>query len=517
MKKINLIFYIAVGAIIAWLIISNALKHLPQTATNLVIDFQAATSKIIEPIDCPVSLNIPNGEQVECGYLIVPENRHNSDSRNIKVFWTRVAAYSQAKTAKPIVYLAGGPGEAGSEYLVKRMEQFFALRRDRDLIVIDQRGTGLSQPKLQCNIDILTDLLPSTLKACLEDYQKQKIDLSGYNTTQSAEDVKDLRQALNIDRWNLIGTSYGTRLAQETMRIDPDGIRSVVLNSTLPTFDSFFSPSLAADQKRVFEQMFADCTNDPQCDRAFPNLREVFLSIEGKMKGKVLKISSDKKTSTITFAEFISLLESQISHTATISGVPLLIWSMAESIEGNATASHLLVNFLAPQVKNVPEHREIKSIPVDKENQKAGGLNIAVICHEDWSFVEDLSKLERQISTYEPFARPQKLEPYKIACPMWNVGRANPSFKEKVISDIPTLLLIGNYDRLTAPVWTKEVAAGLSNSQVVRFRGTGHDVIDTNLCGLAISADFIANPEAALPLTCVGRMKPPKFLTKLIP
>ena len=139
-------------------------------------------------------------------------------------------------------------------------------------------------------------------------------------------------------------------------------------------------------------------------------------------------------------------------------------------------------------------------------------MNIAVICHEDWSWIENLERLEQQILNYQPFASLSPLMRYKTACPMWNVGKAEADFKKKIISDIPTLMLTGDYDRLTAPVWTDEVAEGLSNSKVVRFRGIGHDVIDASLCAKALTVDFIANPDKPLPLDCVERTRSPKFI-----
>lgn len=509
-RRVRLICYIAVGITVAWLIVSNASNYLSKAKSNSSFKTQAVQSRKVELIACPASINIPNGEKVECGYLLVPENRERFDSRKIKVFFARVAAYTQSGDEnQPLVYLAGGPGEAGSKYIVPRMEQFFALRRDRDLIVIDQRGTGFSQPRLDCNLKVKTTKLPSTLEKCLADYQQQGIDLTGYNTTQSARDLQELRRALNIDRWNLIGTSYGTRLAQETMRVDLQGIRSVVLNSTLPTSNSFFSLSLAADQKQIFEQMLNDCAADRKCASAFPDLQEVFLSIQRQMSGKVLKLTlksiSGKKTVTISFDEFVALVERQLSSTKTISQVPLLIWNMAESIQGKAN-NNILANYLESDSQSLLNH---------KNHPKADGLHISVICHEDWSSIKDLSKLERQMAAYEPFFRSRRLELYKIACPMWNVGRVAPAFEEKVVSDIPTLLLIGNYDLKTAPEWSDEVAAGLTNSQVISFPGTGHDVIDSSLCGRALTADFIAEPDTPLPLDCVKRMKPPEFLTRL--
>ena len=258
--------------------------------------------------------------------------------------------------------------------------------------------------------------------------------------------------------------------------------------------------------------MFADCAADPECDRAFPNLRQVFLSIEGKIDGKVLKLSSQNRSAIITFNKFVSLLESKLEKTTTIPQIPLLVWSMAESIDGNATATSLIANVFSSD--DIPEHL-VKSVPLQKNVQKADGLNIAVICHEDWSWIDNWNKLKRQIAAYKPFVSISPLIRYEIACPMWNVGKADADFQAKVVSDIPTLMLTGNYDRLTAPMWTEEVAEGLSNSQIVRFKGIGHDVIDASLCAKALTADFIANPNESLPLDCVERMRAPEFITEL--
>jgi pimeloyl-ACP methyl ester carboxylesterase len=190
-------------------------------------------------------LDVPPG--VQCGYLTVLENRAKPDGRRIRIFVMRAPAVSATPKPDPIVYLSGGPGGAGSfevAFMVKH-----GLNADREVIFVDQRGTHRADPLLACPeweqflfdsvslpfaAESTTVADAAALKECHDRLVATGVDLAAYNSTENAVDIADLKAALGIDRWNVYGVSYGSRLALIVLRDHPQGIRSVVLDSVSP-------------------------------------------------------------------------------------------------------------------------------------------------------------------------------------------------------------------------------------------------------------------------------------------
>lgn len=194
-----------------------------------------------EPSACPIQ--IPAGARVECGFLAVPENRTRPDSRTIRLAVAILKSRSENPAPDPIVYLAGGPG--ASALLEKPLGWWLdsPFPDNRDFILFEQRGTRFSEPFLNCPEEDTAAILDpgenngSYLNAalqCRDRLLSQGVDLTAYNSVASAADLEDLRAVLGYAEWNLYGVSYGTRLALSAMRDNPAGIRSVILDSTLP-------------------------------------------------------------------------------------------------------------------------------------------------------------------------------------------------------------------------------------------------------------------------------------------
>ncbi|NDJ75328.1 MAG: alpha/beta hydrolase [Chloroflexi bacterium] len=230
---------------------------------------------------CPFPL--PRGETegvtIDCGYLIVPQDR--AEPGGVEVELAVAILYSTGPTPAPdpILYLEGGPG--GSALTGVDAWAVSVLRTDRDIILIDQRGTGYSWPWLTCyEVDEIEDELgeAAALTACRQRLAADGIDVSDYNSANSAKDVADLRVALEIDEWNLVGISYGTRLALTIMRDYPEGVRSVILDSAYPpVVDAYEQQAVAST--RVFNKLFTDCATDPACSAAYPDLEGTFYRV----------------------------------------------------------------------------------------------------------------------------------------------------------------------------------------------------------------------------------------------
>ena len=241
----------------------------------------------------------PRGRNVECGYLTVPEDRSNSGGATIRLHVAVFKSASENPAADPIVYLEGGPGGSTLELISLTFNSFFApLQRDRDLILFDQRGVGVSEPVLDCpeaveavydslGKDLSTEAWASrnTESACLcrDSLTDSGVNLSAYTSAENAADLNDLRQALGYQEWNLLGVSYGTKLALTAMRDFPQGIRSVILDSTYPPqVDAYSSIYSGAD--RAFAVLFDGCSADPVCDAAYPELETRFYELVDELE-----------------------------------------------------------------------------------------------------------------------------------------------------------------------------------------------------------------------------------------
>jgi pimeloyl-ACP methyl ester carboxylesterase len=202
---------------------------------------------------CPfkLPLDVVEGKQVRCGYLTVLEDRASSSGKTIRLAVAIFKAPRTPAAPDPVIYLYGGPGGALLSGLGPALSGSFraALAPDRDLILLDQRGTGYSQPSLTCPEVTKLDeqyadqqisrseqvtLQVQAMRQCHDRLVKQGINLNAYTTIADATDVHDLIQALGYKQVNLYGVSYGTRLALTVMRLFPASIRSVVLDSTVP-------------------------------------------------------------------------------------------------------------------------------------------------------------------------------------------------------------------------------------------------------------------------------------------
>ena len=244
---------------------------------------------IFEPAPC--AFPVPPGFNPECGYLIVPENRLRADSPLIRLHVAIFRNRLGVAVADPVVHLAGGPGSSSLNVASYMFGQGLdAILDQRDFILFDQRGTGYSQPRLDCpeRTSITGTLLERGLSAagnheiildafrrCRDRLVGQGTDLSAYHSAASAADLNDLRLALGYEKLNLYAVSYGTRLALTLMRDHPEGVRSAVLDSVYPPQVNLYT-ELAPNAERAFNTFFAHCADDASCNQSYPDLRGVF-------------------------------------------------------------------------------------------------------------------------------------------------------------------------------------------------------------------------------------------------
>ncbi|HEY7302358.1 MAG TPA: alpha/beta hydrolase [Xanthobacteraceae bacterium] len=242
---------------------------------------RTATVPRFEPTPCPKLQGAEALADASCGYLIVPEDRSRASGRTIRLMVAKYPARSPEKRADPVVYLAGGPGDIAPLDVNGLVSANFI--RDRDILVVSQRGTMFSEPALTCAAadNFARELLGlrfysvvtkrahlAATEACRRELAATGADLSAYNSTENAADFADLRKVLGLTTWNVYGTSYGSYLAQTLMRDHPEGIRSVILDSVLPT--TYTIPGNWWITRAGFDNLFQACAAETACNMRQP-------------------------------------------------------------------------------------------------------------------------------------------------------------------------------------------------------------------------------------------------------
>lgn len=444
---------------------------------------------------------------IQCGTLIVPEDRTRPE-RMIRLHVAIIASHSNSPAPDPVVYLNGGPGDhtlVAADYFVT---QFKDILDQRDLILFDQRGVGFSEPALDCPetmaaivAHIETDLEPAVelanyriaLADCYTRLMAQGVNLSAYNSAASAADLDDLRQALDYEAWNLLGVSYGTRLALTAMRDfgSTGTIRSVILDSVFPP-QADARAVASANIDRAFNLMFARCAANEGCNSTFPDLKTRFYQLVDNLnEAPVTVIVTDRETRMSYRMPFngydlIDALFGMMYSPDQIITLPQLITRLEQ--RSTVGLSEWLTNFLRQ-----PDYISL-------------GMTYSVQCAEEFPFNDpalfeaSLSGLPLQLSTYIQ----TNADHVAAICALWQVEAADPLETEPVSSDIPTLLLSGDYDPVTPPSFARETAAYLKRAYTFEFEGQSHNLVASHACGMELVGTFLDQPETPPDDSCLG-------------
>lgn len=473
-------------------------------------------------ISAPCEFEVPEGREVECGWLEVPEDRADSSKGTIRLHVAVFSSESSDPAPDPIVYLEGGPGGEILEAVPLIFEDRFAhLLSERDLILFDQRGTGYSQPSLACpelrelGLELIEQDLPAeearareleAIEECRSRLVEAGADLDSYTSLASAADLDDLRRALGFEEWNLYGISYGTRLALTAMRSHPEGIRSVVLDSVLPPEVDLYAES-AQNLDRALNELFDGCAADDTCSNAYPQLEADFYELVEKLDSEpVVAPVSDIFTgetydAVIDGAGFGGVVFQSLYSEEAIPMLPILI----EHVGSGETyeLSVLLSSFLA--------NGEFVS----------AGMQFSVQCTEEVPFTSPQA-VEAAFDEYPAldvvFEGVSNLGPAIFdICDVWEAGDVPASENEAVTSPIPTLVLAGEYDPITPPRWSESAADNLETSTFVLFPGVGHGPSGSVDCPMEILTGFLGEPTAAPDTGCVADMGAPDFVVEEAP
>ena len=429
--------------------------------------------------------------EAECARFEVPEDPAHPAARTLSLRLALVPARASRGAPDPIVLLAGGPGQSAIEaYAVAQAALRPALRK-RDLLLVEQRGTGESNP-LKCALPDWKDAAAGSLAAvraqaltCLARYGA-RADTRFYTTSDYLRDLEQVRTALGIAQFNLIGGSYGTRVALEYLRRHPAAVRSVFIDSVVPP-----ELALGQDHARNLDEALAAtarrCSADAACHERHGDLL-------GTLRLLQQRVRAPSPPVTIRHPQTHALLKVPFNEAA-LSGVVRLF-----SYAPQATA--LLPLLLDEAARNRPEPllAQAELLYSTVPEKLAHGLELSVICAEDADLLqvrpEDRDTLMG--GDFVDFVRAQ--------CAVWPHGTRPADFKQPVVSGAPVLLLSGERDPVTPPRYAEQVARTLSNSRHLVARGQGHTPMGEG-CMPRLLAKFIDTLEPkALDASCLDAL-----------
>jgi len=394
-----------------------------------------------------------------CGVLSVAENPDKPSGRRLSISVVVIPATHAPALADPIVVLQGGPGEDTISSAGFFAERFAPLLADRDLLLVDQRGTGKSGA-LPCILYTATDPAASlrdvfplaAVKRCAQRL-KARADLTQYTYDRFANDLEQVRRGLGYGALNLYAGSYGTRAAQVYIRLFPASVRSAYLGSPVPT-DAANPLAFAKTGEAALEMLFNSCDADAACRAAFPKLREEFRAVMLRLDSGTVRVSIPARPGTAALyrGRVAEWMRSRLYRPKSATMLPWMI-HRAYAGDWNPLAKDLLADAR------------------DADPAFSFGLFLSITCSEDVAFIR-----EQDIApaTQGTFLGDYRVRQQQAACKEWPTRALPNDYRAPVLSGVPTLFVSGAADGGT-PVWYADrVAAGFSNRIQVIVKGQGH-------------------------------------------
>lgn len=419
--------------------------------------------------DFPVQ--VPSSFASTRGWLVVAEDRTDPHAPEIRLP-VAIVHNRSGRDGEPVLYLAGGPGASGLP--AAAYPGAYPWLEDRDFIVFGQRGTASAQPALMCPeyrdaVSSGSDLA-AAVRQCRDRMAASGIGVEHYNSPSSVADLEDLRQVLQIETWNFYAVSYGTRLALSYARDHSARLRAMVLDSPLPP-NAIYDDESAVNFEAALRAIATDCAAQPACAAAYPDLETRFFDrIETSTRAPFRMEGVEEPVTGADLAALIVLSSGRdvIAAPGRMDAVANLDPGLAAALSRPRAASNL-----------------------------AWGMRLSVWCREALPF-SDRSRRSQAgpaLGGYESAAiRPE-------LCAAWDVAPLGAEVVAPVVSEVPTLIVAGEFDPLTPPAWGLRAAETLANSRVVSVRGEAHNPTQQwggDGCAMSLVGRFIETPDAML-------------------
>ena len=481
-------------------------------ATTLQPAPAGTTSAACQPAPCWGSL--PTGLTASCGFVSVPENRSKPDSGSIRLAVMVLRQAGSGPRGEPTFLLGGGPGQDVISLMVALFQDYDKLKtqgypppeyegqlRDRlefraamdlwvgdlaqrPLVLFDQRGAGYSEPSLKCHGEDYED--------CYERLVKAGRDLSAYNTLENAADVDDVRRALGFEQINLVGGSYGTRLAYEVLRGYGDHVRAVVLDSVVPPELNWYVDTVR-EHAHQLDALFAHCETDPACRRSYPDIKADFYGLIEQLDRTPLPVPGGGH---FDGGDFLELTWNAMFDVSTIRWLPMLI-------HDTYRRDYRLLQKLG-EVQSAGEPGETTS----------WGMHYSVECAEEWSNPTRAGMIAAARELPESIASDVLDEFMDMGdvCGVWKVPHV--ALAGHVQTEVPVLILSGELDSGTPPAFGEVAARGLPHAFRYVFPSMGHTDGFLSHCWTSIQSQFLQDPYRAPDAACIASMSDAVFVVE---
>jgi pimeloyl-ACP methyl ester carboxylesterase len=455
----------------------------------------APASRALELEDCRISVG-PGypGAKARCGTMLRPENPADPDSPDIAIRVAVVSALNLSPEPDPFVPIAGGPGQSSVEFYLQIRGALEDVRRNRDILLVDQRGTGESS-RMDCPIDddaLLFETeftLDDTLEYVEECLEVLPHDPRYFTTSVAVTDLEAIRSALGYTQLNLYGVSYGSRVAQHFARRYPESTRTVVIDGVVPP-QIALGPGIATESQEAVDNILARCAADADCNERFPDIESTFADVVAQLREAPMEV-------TVPHPNTGRLQEVVLGPGQFAGAVRLLVYSP------NTIALLPLFIHEAGQGNFGPIASQFMLTALSMRDALAIGMHNAVMCTEDMPFL-DRSTIDHE-SIAASYIGSFQLETLEAMCDIWPAGPIDPEFKAPVATDIPFLLLSGDADPITPPRYAEMAAVDLGNATHLVGKHQGHGQIVVGCTGDIVS-DFVASADpAGLDIECMER------------
>ena len=435
--------------------------------------------------------------EAQCGTLSVPEDRAAPEGRKIELAIAWVPT-DDDEALDPVFMLAGGPGQSARDSYPQVAPAFREIRRKRHVILVDQRGTGGSHP-LVCrdqkgesavaeSLDDGPDAAARFAQTCLAKLQKE-VDLRVFTTTDAVQDLEAVRAALGVDRINLVGISYGTRVAQQYMARHPERVRSAILDGVVPNA-LILGSEHAKNLEDALDRQFARCAAEEACRAKLGDPRANFRALAADLRTNPRPVTyrdpftGEEKTDELTYGHLAAVVRLYAYAPITASMLPLTLHEAAQGRMAPLMAqAQMMLGQLGEQIMH--------------------GMQLSVMCTEDGPQLQvDPADAETVLGT-------EFIEFTTAQCAVWPRGEMPQDFHAPLTGAVPTLLLSGEYDPVTPPRYGDDVLKGLSKARHLVLTGQGHNVIGVG-CMPRLAARFIDTSDAtALESDCLEHLRAP--------
>jgi pimeloyl-ACP methyl ester carboxylesterase len=438
------------------------------------------------------SCHLPGVEEtLRCLRLPVALDYARPAAGTLALHVTVAPALREGARPDPLFVLAGGPGEAGSEVLPLLSTAFRRVRATRDIVFIDQRGTGLSG-KLECeagaddDATLSDDQVDAQVRKCIA---ASRVPLKDYTTANAARDIEQVRHALGYGKINVWGGSYGTRLGQVYARLYPASVRSLVLDAVAAPDQVI--PAGGRDSQAVLDRLFDGCDRDAACHKAYPNLRAEYNGLLTRLQAGPIKLTlPDPRTAQpvetiMTSARMLGTVHGMLYAPADARRLPFLVHSAAQGRwQPFVARRNLAADFNA-------------------EGAPATLLHLAVVCAEDVPrmtpelIASDASPLTSVIGGRLPGL-----------CKTMNVPAVPYTAPERI--EAPALLLSGGQDPVTPQHRAEDAARSMAHAQLLSAPNAGHGVSQLG-CAPRLLRAFLDRPQDRLDGACLKEIPAPTF------